>query len=179
MAETGATRTWAMRGTYAALAATVLFAQLLPLDFTPRRIAPPDWIAALTFAWALRRPDFVPPWLVAAVLVLADLLMQRPPGLWAALVLVAAEYLRRRDRGLRDSTFLEEWLTVALVLGIISLIYRVILGLTIVSAGTFALALTQYGATVLAYPLVVGLSHLLFGVRHTAPGEYDPAGRAP
>jgi hypothetical protein len=52
---------------------------------------------ALTFAWVLRRPEFVPPLLIAAMILLGDLMFHRPPGLWAALVLVTAETLRVRD----------------------------------------------------------------------------------
>jgi rod shape-determining protein MreD len=36
----------------------------------------------------------------------------------------------------------------------------------------------QYGMTLLAYPIVAAISHLAFGVRRSAPGEFDPVGRA-
>lgn len=177
MADARTGRTWLLRGTYLGLTLAILYLQLLPLETTPRRLAPPDWLIALTFAWVLRRPDAVPSWLIAGALLLSDLLLQRPPGLWAAFGLVAAHWLKRRDRHLRDSTFAEEWLTVAVLLGLMTLVYRTTLGLVIGTPGTFTLSVVQYGLTVLAYPLVVAASFLLMGIRHAAPGEYDPMGR--
>ncbi len=178
MAEPRAGQVWLMRTTYMGIALVVLFFHLLPFEMVPHRFAPPDVLIAITFAWALRRPDFLPALLVAGVMLLCDLLLQRPPGLWSALVLVATEWLKRRDRRIRDNTFFEEWVTVAVVLAVITVIYRLVLALLIVSPGTLYLALIQYVGTVLIYPLVVAVSHVFLNVRHTAPGDFDPMGRS-
>ena len=42
----------------------------------------PDLLIAFAFAWSLRRPEYVPSLLLALLFLLADLLLQRPPGLW-------------------------------------------------------------------------------------------------
>ena len=60
---------------------------LLPLQTTPRSLAGPDLLLAFAVAWCLRRPEFVPPLALALAFLLADLLLQRPPGLWALLAL--------------------------------------------------------------------------------------------
>ena len=54
-------------------------------------------------------------WLAVAFL-LTDLLLQRPPGLWAVLALIGVENLKSRGRHLRDASFAAEWLTVAVIL---------------------------------------------------------------
>lgn len=173
MAEVVARNPWPMRLAFAAIALTILFAQLLPLRTTPSAIGSPDLITALVFAWALRRPDFVPALLLAAVLFLADLLLGRPPGLWAALVLIAAEWLKAQGRRPIESTFAAEWVTVAIVLLVTMLAYRVVLGIMLVAPGGFALYAAQFALTVAAYPLVVFAGWALFGVRHVTPGEFD------
>jgi rod shape-determining protein MreD len=178
MAERSATRLWTMRAVYPGLALLILFAQLLPMQGVTTRIAGPDLLVALTFAWALRRPDYVPMLSIAAVMLLADLLMQRPPGLWSALVLLAAEWLKVQDRRIRGNTFFAEWLTVAAALLVIAVLYRLVLGLMVVGPGAVSLHAMQYGMTLLAYPIVAAISHLAFGVRRSAPGEFDPVGRA-
>ncbi|WP_136443059.1 rod shape-determining protein MreD [Pacificoceanicola onchidii] len=178
MVERGPGHIWAMRGAYLALTALVIFLHLLPLQTLPRQFAGPDLLVALTFAWSLRRPDYVPALLIAGVMLLADLLFGRPPGLWALTILIGAEWLKRRDRRMRDTTFVAEWLTVATLLFVLTLAYRLTLGILIVPAGALFLYITQYIMTVLAYPLVVGLSHVLFRVRRSAPGEVDPMGRS-
>lgn len=72
---------WLMRGTYVLLAFAVVFLHLLPLNTRPDRWPFPDVMIALTFAWVLRRPDYVPMLVVAMVMLISDLLLQRPPGL--------------------------------------------------------------------------------------------------
>ena len=136
----------------------LIFLHLLPLETLPRGWAGPDVMLALTFAWLLRRPDYVPPLLIAAVFLLADLLFQRPPGLWAALVLLGNQALRAREPVLRDLTFAVEWLSVATTLFVMMLGYRVILALMMVDQAPLGLSLMQVIATLLVYPLVAIVS---------------------
>ncbi len=177
MAENSPARLWTMRATYLGLALMIFFVHLLPMQIMPQRLAGPDVLTALTFAWALRRPDYVPMISIAAVMLTADLLFHRPPGLWAVLVLLATEWLKPRGRQVRENTFAAEWLTAAMALLFITLIYRLVLALLIVTPGMLSLWLMQYGMTVVAYPLVAGISYLALGVRRSTPGEYDHTGR--
>ena len=112
---------WAMRGLYVALAFVVLFMHLLPLDAQPDRWPFPDVLVALTFAWVLRRPDYVPTLLVAFVMLMADLLLQRPPGLLAALVVFGTAYLRSAAPGMKDTGFVGEWMSVGVVISMVFL----------------------------------------------------------
>lgn len=179
MAENATVHMWAMRCIYVFLGLLVMFFNLMPLETLPRGWAGPDIILALTFAWALRRPEYVPPLLVAIVILLGDLMYHRPPGLWAALVLVATETLRARHVGLRDTTFAMEWVSVATTLVIVTLAYRTILALLVVDQAPLGLSLIQLAMTLIAYPLVVLISQTLFGVRKLAPGDIDAVGGRP
>ncbi|MEM7074861.1 MAG: rod shape-determining protein MreD [Pseudomonadota bacterium] len=176
MADSELSKMWFMRLLYVCLALLVLFFQLMPLDTVPRIWAGPDITLALTFAWVLRRPEYVPPLLVACVLLLGDLLLHRPPGLWAVLVVLGAETLRARYTGLRDMTFVAEWVAVASTLAVVTLAYRLVLGLALVDQAPLGLNLIQVLMTLIAYPVVVGVSQVLFGVRKRAPGDLDPLG---
>lgn len=173
MAERSATYLWTMRSVYVGLCVAVIFLRLLPLDTLPKGWAGPDLILALTLAWGLRRPEFVPPLLVAAVFLLCDLLFHRPPGLWAALVLIGSQTLRARAPDLRDLTFPVEWASVATTLVAMTLGYRIILGLLMVDQAPLGLSLMEMVMTLVAYPLVVLLSQSLLGVRKVAPGELN------
>ncbi len=165
-----------MRCVYFILCMVLLFVQLLPLDTVPKVWAAPELVVVVTFAWVLRRPEYAPPILIALIFLLADLLVQRPPGLWAALVLLGSETLRNRAPGLRDLTFPVEWLTVSTTLVIMTLGYRIILGITVVDQAPLGLSLIQLVTTLIAYPLVVLVTQTFFGVRKMAPGDVD-AGR--
>ena len=70
MAELSTSRLWLMRLGFVALALVIMFFHLLPLDTVPRRWAPPDLLVAFVFAWALRRPDYVPILSLAIILLL-------------------------------------------------------------------------------------------------------------
>jgi rod shape-determining protein MreD len=176
MADRAALHPWAMRLVYLAIAAGLIFANLLPLETVPHGWAGPDILVAVTFAWVLRRPDYVPPALVAGVFLLTDLLFQRPPGLWAALVLLGAEALRSRAPALRDLTFPVEWLNVATTLVAMTLAYRIVLAVLMVDQAPLGLSLMQMVATLVAYPVVVLLSRWLLGVRKRAPGDVHTGG---
>lgn len=173
MAERSQTYLWAMRTLFVGICTLFVFLRLLPLDTLPRGWAGPDFILAFTLAWALRRPEFVPPLLVAAIFLLCDLLFHRPPGLWAALVLIGSQTMRSRAPDLRDLTFPVEWVSVATTLVAMTLGYRLILGVLMVDQAPLGLSLMEMLMTLIAYPVVVLVSQTLLGVRKVAPGELD------
>ncbi|MFP7674369.1 rod shape-determining protein MreD [Marivita sp. S0852] len=170
-------RIWAMRALFVLIALVILFFHLLPLNPAPSQWAGPDVLVAFVFAWAVRRPDYVPILLVAAVMLLADMMLQRPPGLWSVLVVCAAEWLKSRERRQRETTFVLEWLTFAGTLIVITALYRAVFMILILAPGTLTLSFVQVAMTIAVYPLVVGASFFLFGVRRAAPGDVDRLGR--
>ncbi len=171
MADRSRLNVWTMRALFAGLCMTVIFWRILPLSTVPRGWAGPDLIAALSFVWVLRRPEYAPALLIGAIVLLADLMFQRPPGLWAALVVLGCEALKSRAPGLRDRAFGAEWLVVAMVVGAIILGYRLTLAILMVPQAPLGLSLMQMAMTVLCYPLVVMASALIMGVRKAKPGE--------
>lgn len=179
MAEARGDSRWFYRGVFALVAALVLFVRLLPLETTPGRLPGPDVMACLTLAWTLRRPDYVPPVLIAAVFLAEDILTLRAPGLWAATMVLGAEFLRSRAELMREVTFPLEWLAVALVLAGMFLVQRVVLAVVFVPQPPLGVALVHLVVTVLAYPVAVALSHVLLRVRKPATGEVDALGRRP
>lgn len=176
MAEVQSSRRWPLTLTFLAIAVVILFGRLLPLTSIPRSFALPDLLLAVTIAWSVRRPETLPVILLAGVFLLADLLLHRPPGLYAALVVLASEALRRRSRQMRDLPFTGEWLTVALAILGITFGGRLIMALTFVPVPQLTLTLSQMVGTIVVYPLVVFVLYLGFGLRRAAPGEVDTLG---
>ncbi|TNF65078.1 MAG: rod shape-determining protein MreD [Rhodobacteraceae bacterium] len=176
MADLSASRLWLMRALFLGLCVAILFFLLLPLSGIPAVWAGPDLLLALTLAWAQRRPDYVPALSVALVMLLADLLLHRPPGLLALLVVLGAEQLKSRAGGLRDASFAGEWAAASLVIMSVTMINRVVLWVLMVDQAPLALTLSQMVMTVVIYPVVVIVSHFLLGVRRLSPGEEDVIG---
>ena len=177
MAAGSAPRVWGMRMLYLDHALAVIFAKLIPLDFQPQVWAGPDLLVALTFAWALRRPEFVPALSVAVIVLLADLLFLRPPGLWAALMVIGTQALKNRARNLRDQPFMMEWLAVAGIFLAISLGNRLVLAVLMVPQAPLGLTVIHVVMTLICYPVVVMISQWVFGVRKAAPGDLDRLGQ--
>ncbi|MEO1641064.1 MAG: rod shape-determining protein MreD [Pseudomonadota bacterium] len=177
MAERADSRIWGHRFAFLALAFLILAAQLVPLNFRPSGFAGPDVLLAATLVWVIRKPAFLPVLAVAAVYLLADLILLRPPGLWAALVVLLTEVLRRQHRELRNLPLLAEWGTVAVGIVVISVAYRLILALVLAPLPPLGLTIMQAAATIVVYPLVVLVAHYIFGVRRVAPGEVGARGQ--
>ncbi|EEE36280.1 MreD protein [Rhodobacteraceae bacterium KLH11] len=162
---------WAKRGLYVGLAVLVMFLHLLPLDTKPDRWPFPDILIALTYAWVLRRSDYVPILIIAIVMFMADLLLQRPPGLLAALVVLGAAYLRSAAAGMRDGGFIAEWSTVGAVITVVFVLNRLILAILSVQQATLAPVVIQMVLTIAIYPLIVFLSQGAFGVKRKSSPE--------
>lgn len=171
MVDTPTSKLWGMRAAYLGLAILFLFCSLIPLTTVPRNWAAPDLLMALTFAWALRRPDYVPALSVAGVWLLFDLLLHRPPGLMAALMLLATEALKPRASQMRDEGFLSEMATISIMVLLVTLGNRIILAVLLIPVPSLGLTAFQAAMTLLAYPAVVFVSRILFGVRAVAPGD--------
>ncbi len=156
---------------FVALSLGIVFVRMLPLDYKPAGMPPPDLILLLGFAWVLRRPDYVPVLLFAAILLLLDFLFLRPPGVEAALGVAGLEFLRGRMQLLREQTFLIEWITVAVLLILTFLTERLLLGVTFVAQVPVEEAFVLLIVNVFSYPAVVLSSALGFGVVRVMPGD--------
>ncbi|WP_373356053.1 rod shape-determining protein MreD [Pseudoroseicyclus sp. CXY001] len=176
MMSTPVSRVWIGRGLFLCLALVLIFLRLLPLNTLPKSWAPPDLLLAFTLLWAARRPDLMPAALVAIVFFTADIVFQRPPGLWALMVLLLTEWLRRRSGTLRSASFGQEWLTVAAGLAVTALGYRLLLGLFMTPRPPLSLTASETLLTALIYPLAAITAHWLFGVTRPAPGQVDSLG---
>jgi rod shape-determining protein MreD len=176
MSGSTAPRLWMMRMGFALLVLTILFFHLLPLQTATGGLIWPDLILAFALAWSVRRPEFVPAVLLAGAFLLADLLLQRPPGLWALLALIACERVKAQSRTLRDASLATELASVTLWIIGVGLGYRIVLALLLVDMPPIGPALIQIAVTVLAYPLVIGLTHTLMGVRKAAANDIGGKG---
>ena len=155
---------WFYRSFFVLLAAVLIFLHLLPLHPGPGRLPGPDILLLIALAWTIVRPVLVPVWLLAAVFLMSDLLLMRPPGLWTALTVLACEFLRTRRAPLKTSTFLVEWLAVAGVITAMTVVNTLVLSIFAVPQPTFGLTVIRMVFTILAYPVVFVLAGRAIGL---------------
>lgn len=176
MVETILSRRWTFRVLFVIISAVIAFAHLLPLHPGAGGIPGPDLLLLVAMAWVLRRPDYIPAVLVAVVMLMADFLFMRPPGLWAALTVLGVEFLRQREQMTREMSFLVEWATVAAVVAVLFFANAIVLAVFLVDQPALGLTLIRLIATILLYPIVVALAARAFGLRKPTPGEVDKLG---
>jgi rod shape-determining protein MreD len=166
------------RAAFVGIALVLLFLRLLPLGSGGAGSWPgPDILLCLIFAWVMRRPDYMPAFLIAAVVLVEDLVLMRPPGLWTAVVVLAAEFLRARVALTRELGFATEWLLVAGLMVAMLLAYRLVFAVVFLPQPPFGFALVQVLWSILCYPAVVLASRVALDLRKPAMGEVDSYGR--
>ena len=148
-------RVWGYRIAYCGLTAFLAFLYLLPLQSIVPYWAAPDLILGLTYFWSLRRPYDLPIVLIALVVFMADLLFQRPPGLFAAITVIGCEFLRSRAPVFRETRFVIEWLMVGVVITLSLIGNRLILKLALVPTSALSTDLLHIFMTVACVPLIV------------------------
>ncbi len=177
MAERNATQIWTMRALYAAICSAVIMFHLLPLGQIGWITFSPDIILCLTLAWVVRRPEYAPILLIAAVALLADLLLMRVPGLWTALVVLLADRVGRQRHRMRSTGFGVEWFRVSVGIAMLFILEHLALNLLFVDRPPLPASVLQLSATLIVYPVVVAVSAGVFRVRKPALIETSPSGR--
>jgi rod shape-determining protein MreD len=168
---------WMHRLLFLTVATLLMFFRLLPLNDVAGQLPGPDILLCMIFAWTVRRPEYLPVLMIAAVVLLEDLLLMRPPGLWTGLVIVASEFIRSRVALTRELSFGVEWLLVAGLMVAVFLGYRLAMSFAFLPQPAFGFALVQILWSVVAYPFVVALSRYGLDLHKPATGETDAYGR--
>lgn len=177
MAEGWISSVWMHRLLFMAVAAVLIFVRLLPLTTDAGHLPGPNILLCLIFAWTVRRPEYLPVLMIAGVVLLEDMLLMRPPGLWTGLVILASEFIRSRVALTRELNFGVEWLLVAGLMLALFVGYRVILALVFLPQPALGFSLVQILWSILAYPVVVAVSRYGLDLHKPATGELDAYGR--
>lgn len=168
---------WAYRCLYVAIAMMLVFLRILPLSHQAGALPGPDLVLVMTLVWMVRRQDYVPIWLVAAVILTEDIITMRPPGLWCALVVIVCEFIRMRAVMVRELNFAAEWALVSGLMLVMLIVYRILFAITFLPQVTFGFALVQVLWSIAAYPLVVLISRYVLALHKPRMGEIDAYGR--
>ena len=168
---------WVHRLLCVGIALVLTFVRLLPLQTTAGHLPGPDILLCFIFAWMVRRPEYLSALMLGVVVLIEDMVLMRPPGLWAALVLIGAEFIRARSALTRELSFGVEWLLVAGVIFGVFFANRALLGLAFVDQPSFGFSMVQILWSVMAYPAVVAISRYGLDLYKPAMGQVDAFGR--
>jgi rod shape-determining protein MreD len=177
MIEHQMTSRWAIRTVTLALSLAILGLQIQPNLVGSSQKVLPDLLFILFGALCLRRPDVIPLAMIGGVMLLADFVLMRPPGLYALLSTIAAAWLLLRHEAVREGNFLFEWLQFTIAFAVVLFFQRLIsLGL-LLPVPPWMMELRLFLWTVFSYPIVCLTLYLLLRVRRLVPGERDTMGQ--
>ncbi|MGB3279734.1 MAG: rod shape-determining protein MreD [Pseudorhodobacter sp.] len=168
---------WIYRAGFVGISLGLLFLRLLPLGSVAGDWPGPDLMLCLMLAWVTQRPDHLPTGLVALVVLAEDMILMRPPGLWAALVVLATEFLRARSALTRELGFAAEWLLISGVMIAMLLAYRLVFAVAFMTQPGFAFAFAQTVGSIIMYPVIVWLLRVVLHLRKPSAGEVDERGK--
>ena len=162
---------WAQRLIISILLIVLATSGPLPHLQLPDPIMPPDFAFCIVAAWIIRRPDSVPLQIVAAAALLEEILLLLPLGLWSSAAVISAMFLRERVHGIQRSTFLFEWFLVSVTFLFAVFACGLLQLVLFIPPVPFQLILAEAVATAMAYPVVVVILNMIFGIRHMTPTE--------
>jgi rod shape-determining protein MreD len=166
---------WAYRLLFGVLVCLICFFALLPFGPGEGGIPGPELTLCLACAWVLRRPDYVPVWLLLPLLLLEDVLLYRPLGLWTLIVLLVTEHLRRRVDHAEALPFPAEVGVVTICIAGAFAAQHLAMVLLLAQPAPPAGQALHALATIVFYPATAAFSALV-GVRRLQPGELDTLG---
>lgn len=162
---------------YFVICSGVILIHLIPLDLYPARFSAPDLILTYSFALVIREGRYIPWPLAGSIFLLADILLNRPLGLWALLSLAAIEIVRANRIAFREMFFITEWVAIAAICITMGLAQQFILAFALSPSLDGAYLSWQIGLTILSYPIVVFLTSEVFGLRKAKPGSFNALGQ--
>ena len=147
-----------LRLTYLLIVMLLVLFQTLPIHTSINQFAMPDIPLVMTFVWVMRRPDVMAPILITIAFLFADMILQRPPGLWTLIVLCGSMFLRSRTIYFKEVIFFYEWLMIAIIVIFCFAAHQFLLLLTFLPTHDLALLVKQALFTIMLYPIFIWLS---------------------
>ena len=147
-----------LRLTYLLITMLLVLFQTMPIHTPINQFVMPDIPLIITFAWVMRRPDVMDPILITVAFLFADIILQRPPGLWTLITLCASMFLRLRTIYFKEVIFFYEWLMIAIVVIICFTAHQFLLLLTFLPTHNLVLLVKQALLTIMLYPVFIFLS---------------------
>ncbi|MDA1237423.1 MAG: hypothetical protein O3A15_00570 [Proteobacteria bacterium] len=157
---------------YILICITIISLQLQPLKIIANEIFWPDFIFMFTTVWLLRRPQYLPFFLIISVHFISDLLLFKPIGLWSAISIVGYEFIRRLALSQRVLKMSEELLLVSIVFTFLTC---TLIGFQFIfKINNIPLSMMGYRIffTIALYPGVVLFTHYLLSVRWPHPSDF-------
>lgn len=162
---------WLQRGLYTLVSLLAILFPLLPLGMDGSHPVLPDFFYVVTAVWVVRRPESAPFLIVAALALIGDFLLNRPPGLWALMTLLGIEFLRGQREVMRDRVYLNEWFTGAAVFAAMLMVNGLLLTIALVPTPETGESWPLLFSTVLMLPIAVVVLHYVLFIRWPKPAE--------
>ena len=162
MDKTTNLKIWNMRILFVLLFLLIIFIELLPVSLLPQSTSAPNIMVIAALVLVMRKPQYLPFWLVGLTFLFSDFLLSKPLGMETFLILLSTQFVRRNHHWFHEMNFVLEWAIIALVLLTMVLVRELMFILTLSEGSSFFSWLRDLTLTILTYPLIVGCVNILF-----------------
>ncbi|MCO4824300.1 MAG: hypothetical protein KC451_05555 [Amylibacter sp.] len=177
MDDTSPVQLWMYRAAYLGIGMAFILWSIIPFDLSAGALPVPDIFFCITMAYVVRRPEYVPVWMIFVVFFLRDILTQAPLGLCTLLVVMGTEVVRGNIQAFREYNFGLEWLWIGAIFVAITTTEQILLALTLSDTPRLLGQVLLILFTLAAYPVTVGVMKFGFGITRPRPGELDAWGK--
>tara|TARA_Y100000766_G_scaffold12041_1_gene8647 strand:- start:249 stop:764 length:516 start_codon:yes stop_codon:yes gene_type:complete len=160
-------KSFAHQVVYFCIGLLIIFFQILPLQTTPQTWSGPNVLLVFFAAIVSKRPEFTSSFLIAIIFLIEDFFLMRPPGLMSSLTVLGFFFLKRKFQNQEVNSFMFGWVSVAIFLTLILLIYYFISVLLFIPSAGIRLTLIEVIVTLALYPF--------FSVLIGSFDKFDPA----
>ena len=145
-------KSFAHQVVYFCIGLLIIFFQILPLQTTPQTWSGPNVLLVFFAAIVSKRPEFTSSFLIAIIFLIEDFFLMRPPGLMSSLTVLGFFFLQRRFQNKEVNSFIFGWVSAAIFLTLILLIYYFISVLLFIPSAGIRLTLIEVIVTLALYP---------------------------
>lgn len=173
MTRTSFARLALLRAVFLGLGLAFVAWRIVPFDLTAGRLPWPDIFYCVTMVYIVRRPEWAPVWAVFAAFFLRDILTMAPLGLFTLLMVLGTEVVRANLQAFREYPFVLEWLWIAGLFALITLVQQIALSLMLAQTPGLLDQLWLILLTAMLYPVIVFVLKYGFRFDRPRPGDFD------
>ena len=158
---------WIYTTKYIFLGFFILSVQILPLPIIQQEILWPDLLFLSTSGWLIRRPNYLPIFIIFLVHIVADIILLRPIGLWSGLSLIIFVFIKWRiSRTKAIFKFGQELVFVISLFTLLIITNMFFQSIFRIVNPPLIMILLQLTFAIIIYPLVIFSLHYVLGVRY-------------
>ena len=125
-----------------------------PITTTPTFFSSPDFLICLIFSWSVNDPKSARLFIILFLTLFADMVWERPLGLWPIFTLIAAEILKTNYSKIKQCGLILKTIFFIFFLSAINAGVKLIAVIGIIKPENFWIWISHFTVTIVAFPFM-------------------------